>query len=169
MTFGTPPTSTATRVNNGFAEAAATPPSPAVNFRRRIRHLLSPHCAQPIAAGNAWERVNTEECCDCSTSIWERSEEKRTRSCHARNEAIDPKETLAVMRECVSPVYSFVASGFTISRAQLMNSCAAGFSVRFFKVTIPTGLGVTGKSTGRTLNDERMAPKCMNDSGRYAR
>jgi hypothetical protein len=52
MTSGTPPTSTATRVNDGFADAAATPPSPAVNSRRRIRHLLSPHCAQPIAAGN---------------------------------------------------------------------------------------------------------------------
>jgi hypothetical protein len=60
MTFGTPPTSTATRVNDGFADEAATPPRPAINSRRRIRHLLSPHCAQPIAAGNAWERVNTE-------------------------------------------------------------------------------------------------------------
>jgi hypothetical protein len=57
-------------------------------------------------------------------------------------------------------VYLFFASGFTTSRAQLMNSCAAGFRVRFFKVTIPIGLGLTGKFTGSTLNDERMAPKC---------
>jgi hypothetical protein len=56
MTFGTPPTTTATRVNDGFADEAATPPSPAMNSRRRIRHLLSPHRAQPIAAGAA-ERV----------------------------------------------------------------------------------------------------------------
>jgi hypothetical protein len=36
----------------------------------------------------------------------------------------------------------YFASGFTTSRAQLMNNCAAGFSVRFFKVTIPIGLGL---------------------------
>jgi hypothetical protein len=32
-----------------------------------------------------------------------------------------------------------LAKGMTISRAPSMKSCATGFIVRFFKVTIPTG------------------------------
>jgi hypothetical protein len=36
-------------------------------------------------------------------------------------------------------VLSPAASGFAISRMQAMNSCAAGLSVRFFSVTMPTG------------------------------
>src|ERR1700704_2839197 len=34
-----------------------------------------------------------------------------------------------------------------------MKSCAAGLSVRFFKVTIPIGLEVVGRSTGNRLSD----------------
>jgi hypothetical protein len=35
-----------------------------------------------------------------------------------------------------------VANGFANSRAQSMKSCAAGVSVRFFNVTMPTGNGL---------------------------
>ena len=58
---------------------------------------------------------------------------------------------------------TFFTSGFTTSRAQ---SCTAGFTVRFLRVAITAILGVRGKLTGRTLNAERIAPKCMKDSGR---
>src|SRR5436305_4879142 len=34
-----------------------------------------------------------------------------------------------------------------------MKSCAAGLSVRFFSVKIPTGLDVVGKSAGNRLSD----------------
>ena len=38
--------------------------------------------------------------------------------------------------------FQFVfAKGFTILRALSIKSCATGFGVRFFNVTIPTGLG----------------------------
>ena len=38
--------------------------------------------------------------------------------------------------------------------------------MRFLRVAITAVLGVTGKLTGRTLNAERIAPKCMKDPGR---
>ena len=47
-----------------------------------------------------------------------------------------------------------------------MKSFAAGFSVRFFKVTTAMGIGLTGRWTGSTLNPELMAPKRMNEPGK---
>jgi len=42
----------------------------------------------------------------------------------------------------VTVTFQFVfANGFTILRALSIKSCATGLSVRFFSVTIPTGLG----------------------------
>src|SRR6266478_8627988 len=49
--------------------------------------------------------------------------------------------------------YDFlVAHGFATSRACSMKSCAVGLSVRFFRVTIPTGTRAIGSSMGKTLN-----------------
>jgi tripartite-type tricarboxylate transporter receptor subunit TctC len=50
-----------------------------------------------------------------------------------------------------------------------MNSSAAGLSVRFFKVTIPIGQGVNGKSTGKILSPNRFALKCSMTAGRVPR
>src|SRR5256885_7584360 len=57
-----------------------------------------------------------------------------------------------------------LTNGFTISRAQSMNSCTTGVSVRFFNVMIPVGHGETGKSTGRILRRGRFAPKCTTET-----
>src|SRR5262245_40591763 len=65
--------------------------------------------------------------------------------------------------------YGRPANGLATSCAQSMNSFAAGFNVRFFKVMIAIGIGLTGKWTGSTLNAERMAPKRMNEPGKKAR
>jgi hypothetical protein len=46
----------------------------------------------------------------------------------------------------------FFANGIATLRAHSMKSCAAGPSVRFFKVTIPIGKGLNGKSTGKILS-----------------
>jgi hypothetical protein len=50
-----------------------------------------------------------------------------------------------------------------------MKSCAAGLSVRFFKVTIPIGQGLNGKSTGKILSPNRFALKCSMTAGRIPR
>ena len=44
------------------------------------------------------------------------------------------------------------ARGLATSRAQSRKSCATGFSVRFLRVTIPTGRGLIGNSIGSTLS-----------------
>src|SRR5262249_43390829 len=49
-------------------------------------------------------------------------------------------------------IYRFLfASGLAISRACSMNSRATGLSVRFLRVTMPSGTRATGSSTGTTL------------------
>jgi hypothetical protein len=50
-----------------------------------------------------------------------------------------------------------------------MKSSATGLSVRFFNVTIPTGQGLNGKSTGKLLSPRRFALKCSMTAGRIAR
>jgi hypothetical protein len=47
------------------------------------------------------------------------------------------------------------ASGFTTSRAQSTNSFATGLRSRFFSVTRPIGLRVSGKSMGSAFSDPR--------------
>jgi len=47
------------------------------------------------------------------------------------------------------------ASGFTTSRAQSTNSFATGLRSRFFSVTTPIGLRVSGKSMGSAFSDPR--------------
>jgi hypothetical protein len=47
------------------------------------------------------------------------------------------------------------ASGFPTSRAQLTNSFATGLRSRFFSVTRPIGLHVSGISIGSALSDPR--------------
>jgi len=37
-----------------------------------------------------------------------------------------------------------------------MNKSAAGLSIRFFKVTIPTGPDLIGKSTGKAFRPKRL-------------
>jgi len=49
----------------------------------------------------------------------------------------------------------FFASGFTTSRAQSTNSFATGLRSRFFSVTRPIGLRVSGKSMGSAFSDPR--------------
>src|SRR5215470_9836313 len=50
----------------------------------------------------------------------------------------------------------FCASGLATSRAQSIKSCAIGLSVRFFKVTTPTGPCRIGRSTGKVFNPKRV-------------
>src|SRR5262245_42445984 len=49
-----------------------------------------------------------------------------------------------------------------------MKSCAAGLSVRFFKVTMPTGQGSIGGSTRKALRVDR-GLKCIMLPGRVLR
>ena len=44
-----------------------------------------------------------------------------------------------------------IAIGFATSRAQSMKSCATAVRVRFFNVTIPTGMCALANSMGRAL------------------
>src|SRR5262245_24337353 len=68
---------------------------------------------------------------------------------------VDPMHRSAESTRCVMirlGIYHFLrARGFETSRAVSMKSCAAGLSVRFFSVTIPTGTGTYRSSTGKTL------------------
>src|SRR5256885_488070 len=47
-----------------------------------------------------------------------------------------------------------------------MKRCATGLSVRFFSVTIATGHGRTGTSTGNTFTDSSSALRCMMELGK---
>ena len=54
-------------------------------------------------------------------------------------------------------VFHFLfARGFATARAFSMKSRATGLSVRFFRVTIPTGTGAIARSTGKTLISGRL-------------
>ena len=50
-----------------------------------------------------------------------------------------------------------------------MKSCATGLIVRFFKVTIPTVLGSTGKRIGNALMDIRRPLSDKSELGRMVR
>src|SRR5262249_58622422 len=63
----------------------------------------------------------------------------------------------------------FLAGRFATSRACSMNSRAAGLSVRFFRVTIPTGAGADGSSTGKTLNLRRPPENLNTEGGKVVR
>jgi hypothetical protein len=65
----------------------------------------------------------------------------------------------AMARPCTLPasVILTVVSGLTTSSAQSMNSCATGLGMRFFGVTMTTGHGATGNSTGKIFRDGRLA------------
>ena len=52
---------------------------------------------------------------------------------------------------------TFFMKGFAASRAYLMKSSARGLSVRFFSVTIATGLGRCRSGTGNIFNESRSA------------
>ena len=53
--------------------------------------------------------------------------------------------------------YFLFASGFATLRACSMKSFATGLSVRFLRVTIPTGTRGNASSTGKTLSSARLA------------
>jgi hypothetical protein len=46
-----------------------------------------------------------------------------------------------------------------------MKSCAAGLTVRPFRVKIPTGIGFTAKFNGKALIENRLALNRMSDPG----
>jgi hypothetical protein len=48
-----------------------------------------------------------------------------------------------------------LANDFATSRAHSMNRSTTGLNVRCFKVTIVTGQGLDGKSTGKTFSEKR--------------
>jgi hypothetical protein len=56
------------------------------------------------------------------------------------------------------------ADGLVSSWAQLMTSCAAGLSTRFFKVRIPTGPLTVGSATGNFLMNGCLTGKVNTDS-----
>ncbi len=67
-------------------------------------------------------------------------------------------------------VYRFVlASGLATSRACSMKSCAAGLSVRFFRVMITFGTGATGSSMGKTLISDRPVGNLNAEAEKIAR
>src|SRR5262245_44567262 len=59
--------------------------------------------------------------------------------------------------------------GLETSRAQSMNSCAAGLRIRFFKVRIPIGPLTIDNSTGTFLMNGCLAGNVSADSGWIAR
>src|SRR5215510_5363182 len=59
-------------------------------------------------------------------------------------------------------------SDFPTSRAHSMNLSAKGLSVRFLTVTIPTGLGSEGSSTGKIRTDKRLAANRSKEPGSKA-
>jgi hypothetical protein len=60
-------------------------------------------------------------------------------------------------REYPNPPFPYRSSANALanSLAQSMKSCATGLTVRFFKVTIPTGTGWNGISTDSAFNPKR--------------
>ena len=50
-----------------------------------------------------------------------------------------------------------------------IKSCATGFSVRVFRVKIPTGKRVGGSSTGKTLHSSRFLGNCNVESANIVR
>ena len=58
-----------------------------------------------------------------------------------------------------------LASGFTTSRTQSMKACTAALRVRFFKVTMASGHGRVGNSTGKTFSANRAALNRPAESG----
>src|SRR5438045_7097295 len=53
------------------------------------------------------------------------------------------------------------ANVLAMSRAQSMNSCASGLSIRFLRVMIPICRCVVGSSTGSTFSDTCLAENLM--------
>ena len=67
-------------------------------------------------------------------------------------------------------VYRFrFAIGLATSRACSTKSCAIAPSVRFFSVTIPTGMCARGSAIGRTLTSWRFAGNLKADAGKIER
>ena|SRR6267143_1349515 len=64
--------------------------------------------------------------------------------------------------------YFFFAMSFASLCAQSMNSCATGLRVRFFNVTIPSGLRVIGSSIGSRLNAGLLAGNARTTRGTIA-
>ena len=58
-----------------------------------------------------------------------------------------------------------LASCFDSSRQWLMNSCARGLMVRFFKMTIPTGAWPSDCLTARTCNSGRLVERLYAEYG----
>ncbi len=82
--------------------------------------------------------------------------------------AIDVRDPIVVRRLArrTGGVYRiFFASCFASSRQLLMNSCARGLMVRFFKMTIPTGAWPSDCLTARTFNSGRLAERLYAEYG----
>ena len=74
--------------------------------------------------------------------------------------------------KCHKPtsVYYFpFARGLATSRAWSMKSFATGLSVRFFRVTMPTGTRVIGSVTGKTLSSGRAVGNLNAEAGTIVR
>ena len=59
--------------------------------------------------------------------------------------------------------------GFAASRALSMKSFATGLSVRFFRVTIPTGTRTIGNSMGKTLSSGRLVGNLNEEAAKIPR